>query len=106
MTNVVSAIIAVIFAVFPGDSLMEFGGDWERRNRLKSYKAFYLMLNRKFAESAALLVESISTFDYPELIGYKTFVSYTIIMGLLCLGRSEIKEKVPAVDTNLPCFYF
>lgn len=73
---------------------MELGGDWDRRNRLRIYQSLFFIRQRKFKEAAELLVSSISTFNYMELMDFQSFISYTIITGLLSLSRSEIKQKV------------
>mmetsp|Transcript_71374 Transcript_71374/g.118611 ORF Transcript_71374/g.118611 Transcript_71374/m.118611 type:complete len:388 (+) Transcript_71374:51-1214(+) len=75
-------------------SLLEDGGDWERRNRLKVYEAVYLISVRNFKKAAALLLDSIATFTASELISYNTFVMYTVLTSLLALPRSELKTKV------------
>lgn len=51
--------------------LVEKGGDWERRNKLKVYQATYLMSIRDFKKAASLLLDSISTFTATELYSYK-----------------------------------
>ena len=58
--------------------VVDKGGDWERRNRLKVYEATYLLLIRNFKKAAALLLESISTFTATELYSYNQFVFYTV----------------------------
>merc|ERR1739844_268749 len=41
-------------------SLMEEGGDWDRRNRLKVYEGLYAMSIRDFLKAANLFLETIS----------------------------------------------
>ena len=43
-------------------AMLEEGGDWERRNRLKVYEAVFLLQIRDFKASAALLLDSVATF--------------------------------------------
>ncbi len=48
-------------------SLVEAGGDWDRRNRLSIYDATYLMMTRQFKEAAELLLKSTNTYlNYPD----------------------------------------
>jgi 26S proteasome regulatory subunit N7 len=47
--------------------LIEKGGDWDRRNRLKVYSAIHFLGIRKFKEAADLLLESLSTFTATEV---------------------------------------
>ena len=49
-------------------ALLEEGGDWERRNRLKVYEAVFLLQIRDFKASAALLLDSVATFTATELL--------------------------------------
>lgn len=42
--------------------LMEEGGDWERKNRLKVYEAIFLLATRDFQRTAQLFLDSIATF--------------------------------------------
>merc|ERR1719424_2139946 len=54
-------------------AMLEEGGDWERRNRLKVYEAVFLLQIRDFKASAALLLDSVATFTAVELLTYNTF---------------------------------
>lgn len=74
--------------------LLEDGGDWERRNRLKVYEAVFLMSIRDFKRASTLLLDSIATFTATELVSYNTFVMYTVLTSLLALPRAELKAKV------------
>lgn len=74
--------------------LVEKGGDWERRNRLKVYEATYLVARRDIKGAAALLLDSLQTFSATELFGYKKFVFFTVITSLVSVDRPTLKEKV------------
>jgi 26S proteasome regulatory subunit N7 len=80
--------------VAEGKKLVDDGGDWDRRNRLKMYDAVVLMLDRDFKAAAALLLETIPTFTCTELCTYERFVQYAIVTNLLFLGRPELKKKI------------
>jgi len=75
-------------------AMVDAGSDWDRRNRLKVYEALYNMSIRSFKKSATLFLETISTFSAVELIEYKTFIYYTIIMSIVSLDRVTLKKKV------------
>eukprot|EP01126_Amoeba_proteus_P051351 TRINITY_DN6127_c0_g1_i4.p1 TRINITY_DN6127_c0_g1~~TRINITY_DN6127_c0_g1_i4.p1 ORF type:complete len:226 (+),score=41.84 TRINITY_DN6127_c0_g1_i4:192-869(+) len=75
-------------------SLIEEGGDWDRRNRLKIYKAYYLMSIRSFDQAAILFLSTLPSFSADELFDYKKNVFYTTLVGLLTLDRVTLKEKV------------
>ena len=74
--------------------MIEQGGDWDRRNRLKVYEGLYAMSVRDFAKAAKLFLETISTFTSYELMDYKQFVKYTVFAGLIALERGELLDKV------------
>ena len=77
-----------------GKVLNEAGGDWDRRNRLKVYEACYLLTQRDFAGSAALLLDSIATFTATELLSYRAFIFYTCLACVKSLDRPSLKKKV------------
>ena len=74
--------------------LIEKGGDWERRNRLKIYEASYQIIMRDFEGASENLMSSIATFTCYEVMTYKTFVSYAVLLGMLTLKRGELKKKI------------
>lgn len=74
--------------------LIDQGGDWERRNRLKVYEATYLLSIRDFKKAAGLLLDSISTFTATEIYSYSQFVMYTVVCATVALDRKTIRDKV------------
>ena len=66
-------------------SLIEEGGDWDRRNRLKVYQGIYFLSIRDFKSAANNFLDSISTFTSYELMDYKTFVMYTVLASMIAL---------------------
>jgi len=52
-------------------SMIEQGGDWDRRNRLKVYEAYYLLSIRQFKNSAELFLDTLATFSSEELFSYE-----------------------------------
>ena len=75
-------------------SLIENGGDWDRRNRLKVYQGLHLLSIRQFRRACDLFVDALSTFTATELLKYNDFVSLTMIAGALTLKRPDLKKKV------------
>ena len=75
-------------------ALVEEGGDWDRRNRLKVYEGAYQMMVRDFAGAAANFLSSIATFTSYEVMDYKTFIQRTVFLGLHELDRADLKKKV------------
>jgi len=75
-------------------TLIEEGGDWDRRNRLKVYRGVYCMSVRQFKEAAGLFLDTIATFTSYELMDYQKFVTYTVISSVIALERTKLREKV------------
>lgn len=74
--------------------LVEEGGDWDRRNRLKVYSGLQLLSIRQFDRAATLFVDALPTFTASELLDYNDFVTLTVIAGTLVLKRPDLKKKV------------
>jgi len=74
--------------------LVESGGDWDRRNRLKAYKGLHLLTVRSYNLGAPLLLDSLSTFTSYELCSYSNLVVYSVLAGSLSLKRVDFKAKV------------
>lgn len=76
------------------NALVEGGGDWDRRNRLKAYKGLHLLTIRSYNLAAPLLLDSLSTFTSYELCSYSSLVVYSVLAGSLSLKRVDFKAKV------------
>merc|ERR1712080_766977 len=74
--------------------MLEEGGDWDRRNRLKVYEGLYAMSVRDFSLAAKLFLDAISTFTSYELMEYVKFVEYTVWISVLALDRSNLHKDV------------
>lgn len=74
--------------------LIEAGGDWERRNRLKVYEAIFNILIRNFKDAALLLLDSIATFSAYELFDYEQFIFYAVATSIVALDRKTLKARV------------
>lgn len=74
--------------------LVDKGGDWERRNRLKVYEATYLVARRDIKAASLLYLDSLQTFSATELFDYKTFIFFTVITSMISVDRPTLKEKV------------
>lgn len=77
-----------------GCRLVEEGGDWDRRNRLKAYQGLHLLSIRNFKQGGQLLLDTISTFTATELVDYEDFVVLCVLAGVLTLERRDLKKKV------------
>ncbi|KAE8214782.1 hypothetical protein CF319_g1292 [Tilletia indica] len=74
--------------------LVEEGGDWDRRNRLKVYEGLHLLSIRNFKQGGSLFLDALSTFTATELIDYNDFVTLTVIANMLVLKRVDLKKKL------------
>ncbi|CAI8044246.1 26S proteasome non-ATPase regulatory subunit 6 [Geodia barretti] len=74
--------------------LVEEGGDWDRRNRLKTYEGLYAMSIRDFGRAATCFFDTMATFTSTELMDYQTFVKYACFCCLVALDRSDVKSKI------------
>lgn len=70
------------------------GGDWERRNKLKVYEGIYLMTSRQWKEAATLFLNVMPTFTATEVVEFKDFVFYTVILTMVSLDRPVLREKL------------
>ncbi|KAG8899512.1 hypothetical protein FRB99_006681 [Tulasnella sp. 403] len=87
------------------EALVEEGGDWDRRNRLKVYSGLHLLSIRQFERAANLFIDALPTFTASELLDYNDFVTLTVITGTLVLKRVDLKKKIissPEVNQVLP----
>ncbi|KAF8684737.1 hypothetical protein AX14_004115 [Amanita brunnescens Koide BX004] len=87
------------------DALIEEGGDWDRRNRLKVYNGLHLLSIRQFKRGGELFSDALSTFTASELLSYNDFVALTVISNTLSLNRVDLKKKIinaPEVIQVLP----
>lgn len=75
-------------------ALVESGGDWDRRNRLKAYNGLYLITIRAHNLAAPLLLDSLSTFTSTELCSYSNIVVYAVLAGSVSLPRRDFKTRV------------
>lgn len=82
--------------------LIEEGGDWDRRNRLKVYRGLREVSIRQFKSGGELLLDALSTFTATELISYNDFVALAIIVNALTLKRVDLKKKVSLLVLHYP----
>jgi len=82
--------------------LIDEGGDWDRRNRLKVYQALHFISIRQFKRAADLFLDALSTFTATEVISFADFVAMAVISGALTLGRVDLKKKVRVLSRFLP----
>lgn len=82
--------------------------DWDRKNKLKTYYALYLLNKGAVKESAYIFSDCLSTFNSDELFSFEKASLYAIFTGLITFSRInfenvifknsdilEIKNKIP-----------
>lgn len=74
--------------------LVEEGADWDKKNKLKVFEGCYCMLIRDFKHASDLFISSIATFTCTELLDYKQFIFYAVILALLTQDRPTIKKEI------------
>lgn len=62
---------------------MEDGADWDKKNKLKIYEGVYCMMIRDLKKASDLFVNSIATFTAIEVMSFKDFIFYTVVLALL-----------------------
>lgn len=75
-------------------SLIEEGGDWDRRNRLKVYEGLYAMSIRDFKTASKNFFDTAATFTSYELMSFDDFVKYAVLSCLVAMDRNELKTNV------------
>lgn len=74
--------------------LLEQGGDWDKRNRLRAYEGVYRIMRRDFNGAAELLVNVLATFTSFELMDMRTFVMYACVASSIAFSRVPLKDQV------------
>lgn len=75
-------------------SLINAGGDWERKNKLKVYEGLVLCYKRNFLQAAELFISTIATYAAVELFSHKDFIYRTVVLGILSLNRTDFRDKI------------
>jgi 26S proteasome regulatory subunit N7 len=99
--------------------LLEKGGDWERKNKLKVFEGIYNLIVRDFKAASVLFVDVLPTFNCPEVMSYETLVLYSVLTGIISMDRQSIKKKIidssevimalikmPEIKEYLESFYY
>jgi 26S proteasome regulatory subunit N7 len=82
--------------------------DWDKKNKLKIFEGVYCMMIRDFKKASDLFVNSIATFTALEVMSFKDFVFYTVILALLTQDRKTIRKEIVhcpdilAVNRDIP----
>lgn len=74
--------------------LIDKGGDWDKRNRLKVYEGLYFLMIRDIKSASPVLFDCIATFSCPELCTYTKFMFYALIANIMTVSRIDLTKKI------------
>jgi len=74
--------------------LMQFGGDWDRQNRLKVYNGVYSLQCRDITKASEYFLSCVATFTSYEIVHFNTFVFWTVISSIISLDRVTMKKEL------------
>lgn len=79
------------FTADPADAAL----DWDAKNRLRCYRALYLIhAKRNFKGAAELLVDVLATFQETSLISFGQCVKYCVLAALLSMSRPALLRGI------------
>jgi 26S proteasome regulatory subunit N7 len=70
------------------------GGDWERRNKLKVYEGIFNKINRDWKAAADLFLNVMPTFTATELVEFKDFIFYAVVLTMVACDRPTLRTKL------------
>lgn len=68
--------------LFQAHELVDKGGDWRSRNKLKAYEAIYCLAVRDYSKAADLFIDCVSTFESYELVDFGKILCNNYICGI------------------------
>ncbi|KAI0980649.1 hypothetical protein GJ496_005144 [Pomphorhynchus laevis] len=69
--------------------------DWDRKNRLKVYEGLVSFhAKRDFASAIKLFLEVLPTYNCYEILDHKTFITYTVLFGMISLQRPQLRDQI------------
>jgi 26S proteasome regulatory subunit N7 len=70
---------------------VEEGADWDKKNKLKVFEGVYCMIIRDFKKASDLFLSCVASFTCVELMEYKQFVFYAVVMAMVSQDRKTLK---------------
>ncbi|ELU42278.1 proteasome 26S subunit [Rhizoctonia solani AG-1 IA] len=87
------------------ESLVDQGGDWDRRNRLKVYRGIHLLSIRQFKRASELLLDSLSRIaPLPRLSSLTITNSWSTASFVVHLCLVDQNSRNGSVLNKIPCF--
>lgn len=81
-------------AISKAHELVDKGGDWRSRNKLKAYEAIYCLAVRDYSRAADLFIDCVSTFESYELVDFGTIIQYCVLACALALERHALQAAL------------
>lgn len=81
-------------AINKAHELVDRGGDWRSRNKLKAYEAIYCLSVRDYAHAAEFFIDCVSTFESYELVDFGTIIQYCVLACALALERHALQAAL------------
>ena len=74
--------------------LVEDGADWDKKNKLKIFEGVYCMMIRDFKKASDLFVSSVATFTATEVMPFREFVFYAVVLAILTQNRKTLRKEI------------
>lgn len=65
------------------NTLVNDGGDWEKRNKLKVYEGVFCLMTRDYKKASNLFLDSVATFSCADFIDFRLFIFYTVLASIV-----------------------
>lgn len=75
-------------------TMVEDGGDWDKRNRIKVYEGILALQLRDFKTASSLFLDVCPTFASTECCTYQELVFYAVITNIMIVDRVVMYKKV------------
>jgi len=75
-------------------TMVDDGGDWDKRNRIKVYEGLLALQLRDFKTAASLFLDVCPTFASTECCTYQELVFYAVITNIMVVDRVVLYKKV------------
>ncbi len=75
-------------------TMVEDGGDWDKRNRIKVYDGILALRLRDFKTASSLFLDVCPTFASTECCTYTELIFYAAITNIMIVDRPTLFKKV------------
>jgi len=75
-------------------TMVDDGGDWDKRNRIKVYEGLLALQLRDFKTAATLFLDVCPTFASTECCTYQELIFYAVVTNIMIVDRVVLYNKV------------